>query len=128
MDEKAESVVRRFLASWEDLTADGMASWFAEDGVFNDGPRGIHEGRDAIRAAAASFPPTRSELVRVVSDHNVVATERIDRFEYGGKPFALPVVGIFVVDDDGLIAVQNDYYDMKGMLEQLAAAGIGTGS
>jgi limonene-1,2-epoxide hydrolase len=124
MDERAESVVRRFLASWQEITPDGHAAWFAEDGVFDDVPMGVHTGRESIREAALKYPPTTCEILTMVSDQGRVVTERIDRFEYGGKPFALRALGIFEVDGDGLIALQRDYYDMKGMLEQLEAAGI----
>jgi limonene-1,2-epoxide hydrolase len=124
MDETAESVVRRFLKSWEQLTPDGMASWFAENGVFDDVPRGVHRGREAIRAAAAVYPPTASEITRMVSSDGVVVVERIDRFEYGGKRFAIPIVGVFEIADDGQIVLQRDYYDMKGVLANLEAAGI----
>ena len=124
MDEKAESVVRKFLESWQEITPDGHASWFADDGVFDDVPIGVHTGREAIRDAAAAYPSTTCEVLRMVSDDGVVVTERIDRFEFGGKPFALRAVGIFEVDDDGRVALQRDYYDMKGMLEALEAAGV----
>jgi limonene-1,2-epoxide hydrolase len=124
MGARAESVVADFLRSWESMSAQSHAEWFAEDGVFDDVPIGVHAGRDAIREGAQQYPPTTCDVLRMVSDGDLVVVERIDRFEYGGKPFALRVVGMFEVDDDGKIAVQRDYYDMKGLLQELADAGI----
>ena len=49
MGESAESVVRTYLAAMERSDADELASYFSDDAVFIDGPRGTHVGIDAIR-------------------------------------------------------------------------------
>jgi limonene-1,2-epoxide hydrolase len=124
MDQRAESIVRDFLKSWENMNPDRHADWFSPDGVFDDVPVGVHTGRDAIRSAAAHYPSTTCEVRQMLSSDGVVVVERVDHFDYGGSTFALRVVGLFEVDANGNIAVQRDYYDMKGMLEALEASGI----
>jgi limonene-1,2-epoxide hydrolase len=128
MAEQAESVIRAFLKSWEIMNADQHAEFFSADGVFDDVPRGVHSGRESIRAAAAEYPPTKCEVLKIFSKDGAVVTERVDHFEYGGARFALRVVGMFEVDAHGKITLQRDYYDMKGMLDALKAAGVNVGA
>jgi limonene-1,2-epoxide hydrolase len=124
MDEQAMTVARDFMRSWEDMSPDGYASWFTEDAVFDDVPVGVHVGREAIRAAAAKYPPTTCEILRIVADDGVVVVERVDHFEYRGATLALRVLGLFEITADGRVALQRDYYDMKGLMAELEAAGI----
>jgi limonene-1,2-epoxide hydrolase len=52
---------------------------------------------------------------------DTVMNERTDRFRVGEKWMDLPVMGVFVVGDDGLISLWRDYFDVQTLNEQLAA-------
>jgi limonene-1,2-epoxide hydrolase len=51
---------------------------------------------------------------------NVVFNERIDRFRIGDGWLELPLAGVFEVDDDGLITLWRDYFDLASYQRQLA--------
>ena len=60
---------------------------------------------------------------------NVVINERTDRFEVNGTWIDLPVAGFFEVNDDGLITLWRDYFDMPTLMNQMqAAAELASGS
>jgi limonene-1,2-epoxide hydrolase len=122
MDDAAEVIAREFFASWRDMTGDGFAAFFSDDGVHLDRPLGEHRGRDAIRAAAEEFPPTDVELKTVVSANGTVMVERVDRFDLRGVSVELPVAGVLEIDEDGRIRRFTDYYDLKSIVDQLEAA------
>ncbi len=81
-------------------------------------------GRDAMAATLEAFLGAASEvdwvIVRQHGDGNVVFNERIDRFRIGEGWLELPVAGVFEVDDDGLITLWRDYFDLAGYQRQLA--------
>ena len=58
---------------------------------------------------------------RSVESGNVVFNERVDRFEISSGWLELPVAGVFEVDDDGLITLWRDDFDMATYTNQLAA-------
>lgn len=49
-----------------------------------------------------------------------VANERIDRFRIGEGWLELPVAGFFEVDDDGLITLWRDYFDLATYTNEMA--------
>ena len=51
------------------------------------------------------------QIRHLVSDGDIVLTERVDVFEMGDKAVSLPVMGTFEVRD-GKIAAWRDYFDM----------------
>jgi ketosteroid isomerase-like protein len=59
-----EQVVREFLAALKPSDVDELVSFFGDDAVYTDGPRGPYRGVDAIRAKlnrkCNSFQATRS--------------------------------------------------------------------
>jgi limonene-1,2-epoxide hydrolase len=126
MDRSPETIVRAFFASWAEMVPEEHASFFHADGVYVDGTLRYLEGRDAIRAAAATFPPHRVDVVKLLVAEGVVMVERVDNFELEGQWFHLDIVGVFEFDDEGLITRWRDYYDLKSISDQVAAAGITT--
>jgi limonene-1,2-epoxide hydrolase len=91
MTDSPQSVVRRFLAAWEGWpNVDDIASFFADDAVFIDGPRGVHRGIAAIRSeleaeAAMGFRNLRADISSLVADGGTVMLERVDNFTIGGN-------------------------------------------
>ncbi|OBA82670.1 hypothetical protein A9W99_11200 [Mycobacterium sp. 1164966.3] len=125
MSESAESVIRNYLAAMEKSDADTLASYFSDDAVFIDGPRGIHEGIDAIRTEMQSMAMLSSfsvEIRALVASGGTVMTERVDTFGIQGKTFDLEVVAVIEVDGDNRIKRWRDYYDLRSLEERMAAA------
>jgi len=124
MSESAESVIRKYLAAMEQSDADELASYFSDDAVFIDGPRGTHEGIDAIRAEMQSMAMLSSfsvELKAIAANGNTVMTERVDTFGIQGKLFDLEVAAVIEVDGDNRIKRWRDYYDLRSLEERMAA-------
>ena len=128
MSESAETVVRKFHAAWLQSDLDELVSFFSDDAVYTDGPRGVHHGIDAIRAELGAMvkivPSTSIDIKKLVAKGGTVMVERVDNFKLGGKPFDLEVAAVFNVDDNGRIKRWRDYYDLKSLEDRIASAGI----
>jgi limonene-1,2-epoxide hydrolase len=105
---------------------DEMMSFFSEDAVYTDGPRGTYRGVDAIRAETEAIlqlvPSTTADVKQLVARGNTVMVERVDIFEMQGKTFEVEIAGVFEIGEDGRIARWRDYYDMRSLEESVAAA------
>ena len=126
MSDSAEQVVRRFLAALKRSDVDELVSFFSDDAVWTDGPRGTYRGVDAIRAEIESqvqlVPSVTVEVKNLVATGGTVMVERADIFETQGKSFDLEVVGLFEIDGSGLIKRLRDYYDLNSLMDRVAAA------
>jgi limonene-1,2-epoxide hydrolase len=124
LTDSPESVVRGFLASWADPKLDEVVSFFADDAVFVDGPRGVHRGLNAIRSQLeVDLRPVRADVKKLVADGRTVMLERVDSFDVRGKDFSRAVMAAFVIDSDGLIKRWRESYDLKSITDQIEAAG-----
>jgi len=125
VSETPESVVRRFLAGWETPNPDELTAFFAEDGVFTDGPTGEYRGVEAIRDQfqylASIFASPTIHIKMVVANGNCVMVERVDAVEVQGHPFEIPAVGVWEFNDEGRITRWNDYYDLHSIMEHFKA-------
>jgi limonene-1,2-epoxide hydrolase len=119
-----EDVVRRFCKAVERCDAKELASYFTQDAVYHNIPLAPVSGRAAIEATLAQFiapgGKCEFEILALAANGNVVLTERVDRFEMGGKKIALPVMGAFEVAPDGKLAAWRDYFDMQQFTSQMA--------
>ncbi len=126
MSDSAEQVVRQFLAALKRSDVDELVSFFSDDAVWTDGPRGTYRGVDAIRAEIESqvqlVPSLTVEVKNLVATGGTVTVERADTFETQGTSFDLEVVGVFEIDDSGLIKRFRDYYDLQSLMDRVAAA------
>ncbi|HEV2271207.1 MAG TPA: limonene-1,2-epoxide hydrolase family protein [Steroidobacteraceae bacterium] len=113
-------VVRRFCAAWSDnIGADELAAFFADDAVYHNIPLAPVIGREAIANNIASFirpgaPGIESiqfRVINIAANGPVVMTERVDVFKLPGKSFELPVMGSFEVRG-GKISAWRDYFDL----------------
>lgn len=90
----------------------------AEDCFYDNVPIGSMTGHEEMLGALGpmftSEHPVEFEIVRQTATGNTVMNERIDRFVMKGKQLALPVMGVFEVNDDGKISFWRDYFD-QGM-------------
>jgi len=126
VSDSAEQVVRQFLAALKQSDVDELVSFFSDDAVWTDGPRGTYRGVTAIRAEIESqvqlVPSLTVDVKNLVETGGIVVVERADTFETQGKSFDLEVVGVFEIDGSGLIKRLRDYYDLNTLMDRVAAA------
>ena len=111
-------VVREFCALMERRDPEALRPLLADDAVYQNVGMPASTGADAIvenmAAQFSMFPDAYAfEIVNIASDGSVVLTERLDYIQthVGAKP-AVPVMGTFVVGDDGRITRWTDYFDV----------------
>ena len=118
-----ESVVRRFCEAVARRDVHELGGFFTDDAVYHNIPLAPLHGRADIESTLAQFitPATRVEfeLKAIATQGSTVLTERVDRFEIGGKSVVLPVMGAFDVTADGRISAWRDYFDMQQFTSQL---------
>ena len=129
MSESPEAVVRKFLAAFAEPNVDELVSFFSDDAVFLDGPRGVHRGVDAIRSEleaefAMGFGNVKIDVHSLVADGGTVMMEGTENYLIGGKHFTLDVMGAFQVDDDSRIKRWRYSCDLKSVTDQIEAAGF----
>jgi limonene-1,2-epoxide hydrolase len=120
------AVVRRFIETWKTRDMDRILGFFTDDCVYHNIPLDPVQGPAAIRAVLESFAKLSTaiewELLQIAeTEGGAVLTERVDRFEIGGKWVALPVMGAFELRD-GKICAWRDYFDMSQFTSQLPGA------
>lgn len=128
MSDSPESVVRKFLAAWADPKADELATFFADDAVWVDGPQGVRRGAAAVvaeltRQLAISGPAT-IEVVTLVANGGTVMVELLDRWTMGGKPISTTIMAAFEIDANGRITQWRESYDLKSITDQMEGAGF----
>ena len=112
-------VVRTFCALMEERDAEALRPLIADNAVYQNVGMPASNGVDAIvenmAAQFSMFPDAYAfEIVNMASNGPVVLTERLDYIQAadGSKP-AVPVMGTFVVGDDGKITRWTDYFDVS---------------
>jgi limonene-1,2-epoxide hydrolase len=127
MSDSPESVVRNFIATWENATVETLSAFLSQDAVYTD-PRGVQSGVDAIKKLwevdLQMTPSTTVDIKNIASNGGTVMVERVDTFPIQGRPYSLEVVGVFEVTGDGLITRWQEYFDMKSITDHLKASGI----
>lgn len=121
-DQTPEGVVRAFIAAWCGPDLDRVCSLLGEDVAYHNIPMEPLAGKAAVEAylrGAGPFEDSDWELLHIAANGEHVLTERIDRMVKGGKPIALPLMGIFRVSD-GLIREWRDYFDLAMYRSQMA--------
>jgi len=122
-----EAVVDAFIAAIERIDIDAAAALLHHDVSYENMPMQPVVGAETVKAVLASFLNQASEVDWPVSRQlvagNCVMNERVDRFRIGDGWLELPVVGVFEVDDDGLITLWRDYFDLGQYQTQLAELG-----
>ena len=118
-----ESVVRSFCRAVEHRDLPALVDFFTEDAVYHNIPIAPLIGREAIATTLGQFitPASRVEfeITGLATQGSTVFTERVDRFEIGGKLVELPVMGAFEVTPEGKISAWRDYFDMQQFTNQL---------
>ncbi|MEE6136124.1 limonene-1,2-epoxide hydrolase family protein [Mycobacterium sp. 050128] len=123
-------VVRRFCALMEQRDAEALRPLLAEGAVYQNVGMPAFTGPDAIvenmAAQFSMFPDAYAfEIVNLASEGSVVLTERLDYIQApDGSKRAIPVMGTFVVNDDGRIARWTDYFDLNLTMKLLQGEDI----
>jgi limonene-1,2-epoxide hydrolase len=118
---QAEDVVNQFCAAFSAGDLDGAMRYIADDCVYHNIPLEPVVGAEAIRQTIAFFfsvlGTIRLETLHQVAHGPLVMNERLDHFSPPqGKPYSLPVAGVFEVHD-GRIRAWRDYFDI-GQIER----------
>lgn len=118
-EETVNEFVKRLVA--KDL--DGACELVTADIEYDNVPMGKNYGPDGIKAVLGAMvdgvDTVEFVVHRQLTAGNVVANERTDRFEVNGKWIDLPVAGVFEVNDDGLITLWRDYFDLPTLMNQM---------
>ena len=123
-------VVRQFCALMEKRDPEALRPFLASGAVYQNVGMPAFTGVDAIldnmAAQFSMFPDAYSfEIVNIASNGPVVLTERLDYIQTpdGAKP-AVPVMGTFVVSDEGKITRWTDYFDLSLIVKLLQGEDI----
>lgn len=122
-DQKAVAVVREMVQAWNDQNWDKVGELFAPDGVLHSMMLDPIVGREPvasrIKALGAGVSWIELELEHIGVIDGRVYIERKDRFIYNGKRGDVPVMGVLVINDDGLVQLWRDYYDRAQLLSEM---------
>ena len=114
-------LVSAFCRAWSNRDVDELLGYFAEDAVYHNMPMPPMQGKPAIKTLLQQIVSPTSwiewETLNIAEAGNVVFTERVDRFEMGGKKVELPVAGVFEIEG-GKIKAWRDYFDMAAWTRQ----------
>jgi limonene-1,2-epoxide hydrolase len=117
--------VNAFVTAWDRLDLAGVKALLAPAVRFANGPLPVLTGRDTVMAylhCAGPFDACRWEILSLAVAGCQVLTERIDHLVVRGTSIALPIMGVFDVQD-GLIAEWRDYFDLASYRAQLPTRG-----
>ena len=121
----AEETVNEFIKRIVSKDLDGACELVTADVEYDNVPMGKNFGPEGIKGLLGPMVEGLDEVQFVVHHQtatgNIVMNERTDRFRIGEKWMDLPVMGVFVVTDEGLVSLWRDYFDVGTFNEQLAA-------
>ena len=126
MSQEANALVTKFVKEFdaEAPSAEALGAYFTDDALYHNIPMEPVKGKAAIQAtlggmAAGGMRSLGWEVKHQTATGNVVMNERVDSFNIGGKTVAIPVMGVFVIQD-GKIAEWRDYFDLGMWQKQMA--------
>ena len=118
----AEEVVNQFIEAVGRKDEASAMALVADNCYYDNVPVGDMTGKDKMAEFLApmfkSKGPVVFEIHRQTTTGNVVMNERTDRFVMKGKEIAIPVAGVFEVND-GKITFWRDYFDNGMFMEQI---------
>ncbi len=114
-------LVSAFCKAWSNHDVDEVLGYFTEDAVYHNMPMPPMQGKPAIKTILQQIVSPTSwigwETLNIAEAGSIVFTERVDRFEMGGKKVELPVAGVFEIEN-GKIKAWRDYFDMAAWTRQ----------
>lgn len=136
-----ETVARKAEAAWRSRDAQALAALYATDAAVADPLSGEMRGRDAVERDAVeffrAFSDTSFEQLNVFAkDERTGAIEwRLRGTNTGplataegelpatGKDVDIEAIGVWSLDESGLITREKRYYDVAALLGQLGLTG-----
>lgn len=126
MGDSPESLVRSFFEAWANPKADELGSFFDDGAVWVDGPQGVRRGADEIKSELAAqlkaVGGAHVEVRALLSDSTTVMVEQVSKYTIRGTPISAVVMALFEFDDEGRIKQWREAYDLKSVMDQIAAA------
>jgi limonene-1,2-epoxide hydrolase len=118
-----DQIVTAFITAVERRDVEAALHFVADDISYENVPMQPIVGREAVRAALGAFLGNCLSVEWVINRQmavgNVVANERVDRFQLAKGWIELPVAGFFEVAD-GRITLWRDYFDLPSYTNRLA--------
>ena len=118
----AEQVVNDFVTAIGNKDEAAAMALVAEDCYYDNVPVGSMTGKAKMAEFLGPMfnnkGPVEFEILRQTAVGNIVMNERVDKFAAKGREIALPVAGVFEVND-GLITFWRDYFDNGMFMKQL---------
>jgi steroid delta-isomerase-like uncharacterized protein len=128
-----DALNRDYLAAWNARDADRIASFFAEDAVYDDRGTGVvARGRAEIRAHAArvhaAFEDLTFEVFRIANGDDFITGEWRSRMTHTGEFEGLAATGrvvesggvdVATLDSEGRITHLVSYYDGAQIMRDL---------
>lgn len=123
-----QQTVEAFIGHWNACDREALLALCAEDTVWHNVPMDPIRGKAAVGAAIAGF---MANIVAcdwithaIAAAGRIVMTERTDGFAFAdGRSAAIRVMGVFEVDENGLITAWRDYFDMLEFQREFASPG-----
>jgi len=120
-----EEVVDEFIRRITSNDVESALELVSADVEYDNVPVGKNIGPAAMAEFLAGMATGVDEIEFVVHHQvargNVVMNARSDRFRIGDQWLDLPVAGVFEVNDEGLVTLWRDYFDMASFTDQLTA-------
>jgi limonene-1,2-epoxide hydrolase len=113
------AIVREFIDAWGAVDPDAAMACLSDDIVYINQPLepvvGQHDVRQIVAGIMALSKAVNWELRNCFGHGNTVTTERLDCWDFEGNGWGLklPCIGMFDVNDAGLICGWRDYFDNK---------------
>ena len=121
-----EKIVNDLFSAWSRLNLDEIMSHFDENGVWDNVPMNSPaKGKAAVREMTHGFLKDTAgfevKILKSAHQGNLVFNERVDTIRMkNGKSAAIPVAGVFELNDAGKIICWRDYFDMATFNKQIA--------
>lgn len=116
--------VNAFIRAVERQDVAAAMALLADEISYENMPIDPIVGKAAVEATLQMFLGPASEVdwvvTRELASGSTVVNERVDRFRIGSGWLELPVAGVFEVNDEGLITLWRDYFDMGAYQRQMA--------
>lgn len=115
--------VREFIDSWEELDCDHAMRCLSDDIVYINQPLEPVVGQKNVRQIVDGIMnlsrKVHWELRNCFGRGNVVVSERLDLWDFDGNGWglALPCIGMFDLNEEGLICGWRDYFDNQMWFE-----------
>lgn len=115
--------VREFIDGWGAVDVEGVMSCLSKDIIYVNQPIEPVVGHENVRKIVGGIMELSSavnwELRNCFGYGSVVVTERLDCWGFDGNGWGLklPCIGMFDVNDDGLINGWRDYFDNQMWFE-----------